>query len=178
MSGGARATVSILAAEELERRLRELGVLLHDCVRAGANINFVLPFPVPEATAYWRDSVLPRVLAGGWTMLAAWVDGRIAGTAVLIHDTPPNQRHRAEVSKLMVHPEHRRQGIARTLMAELEEQARRLDRSLITLDTRTGDAAETLYASLGYATVGVIPGFCRDPREDRLYGTTVMYKAL
>ena len=35
-----------------------------------------------------------------------------------------------------------------------------------------------LYASLGYQTAGVIPGYCRDPFEDRLDPTTIMYKAL
>ena len=63
-------------------------------------------------------------------------------------------------------------------MAEVERTARRLGRSLITLDTRTGDTAEPLYASLGYRTVGVIPGYCLDPFEDRLDATTIMYKTL
>ena len=63
-------------------------------------------------------------------------------------------------------------------MAELERLARQRGRSLLTLDTRTGDKAEPLYASLGYKTVGVIPEFCRDPIEDRIDATTIMYKAL
>ena len=78
----------------------------------------------------------------------------------------------------MVHPHFRRQGIARALMAELERQAALRGRKLITLDTRTGDHAEPLYASLGYETAGVIPGYCRAPLDDRLESTTIMYKAL
>ena len=53
-------------------------------------------------------------------------------------------------------------------MAEVERLATRMGRSLITLDTRTGDTAEPLYASLGYKIAGVIPGYCRDPFEERL----------
>jgi hypothetical protein len=53
-----------------------------------------------------------------------------------------------------------------------------LQRSLLTLDTRTGDKAEPLYTVLGYQTAGVIPQFCRDTREERLDSTTIMYKAL
>jgi ribosomal protein S18 acetylase RimI-like enzyme len=80
---------------------------------------------------------------------------------------------------LLVHPDFRRRGLARALMAELEAHARMLGRSLLTLDTRTGDRAEPLYASLGYETVGVIPRFCRDPfAADKLDGTTIMYKVL
>ncbi|HEX3634314.1 MAG TPA: GNAT family N-acetyltransferase, partial [Paraburkholderia sp.] len=60
----------------------------------------------------------------------------------------------------------------------LESRARQLQRSLLTLDTRTGDKAEPLYAALGYQTVGVIPQFCRDTQEERLDSTTIMYKAL
>jgi hypothetical protein len=96
----------------------------------------------------------------------------------LDYNTPPNQPHRAEVTKLMVHPEARRGGIARALMAALEHRATALGRSLITLDTRTGDMAEPLYTSLGYQTVGVIPGYCRDTIEDRYDPTTIMYKTL
>src|SRR3546814_4925595 len=49
-----------------------------------------------------------------------------------------------------------------------------LERSLITLDTRTGDKAEPLYTSIGYQTAGIIPDFCRDTVEDRLDPTTIM----
>ncbi|WP_241114278.1 GNAT family N-acetyltransferase, partial [Achromobacter insuavis] len=94
-------------------------------------------------------------------------------------DTPPNQPHRAEIRKLLVHPDFRRRGIARELMQAAEAAAVTAGRSLITLDTRTGDNAEPLYTSLGYRTVGVIPGFARDARDpNRLDGTTIMYKPL
>ena len=63
-------------------------------------------------------------------------------------------------------------------MAALERRAGELGRSLLTLDTRTGDSAEPLYTSLGYQTAGIIPGYCRDPFEDHLDPTTIMYKAL
>jgi GNAT superfamily N-acetyltransferase len=100
------------------------------------------------------------------------------GSAQLGHDTPANQPHRADVNKLMVYPDFRRRGIARALMVEIEKIARSLGRTLLTLDTRTGDSAEPLYASMGYAVSGVIPGYCLDVAKTRLDSTTVMYKAL
>lgn len=73
----------------------------------------------------------------------------------------------------------RRRGIAQMLMAELERHAHQLGRTLLTLDTRTGDNAEPLYASLGYVAIGVPPGFCRDTADaTRLDSTTIMYKRL
>ncbi|WP_421925381.1 GNAT family N-acetyltransferase [Neoaquamicrobium sediminum] len=163
----------------VEQRIGEFSALLQACVHNGASISFVMPFSLNDAEAFWRGKVLPGVAAGSSLLLAAEAEGRIAGSVQLDHDTPPNQPHRAEVRKLLVHPDFRRRGLARALMAELEAHARLLRRSLLTLDTRTGDRAEPLYASLGYQTVGVIPNFCRDPfAADKLDGTTIMYKAL
>ena len=170
--------ISILAAEDVAGQLHELGALLHACVHAGASIGFVLPFTQAESEAFWSDRVLPAMRGGGRLLWVARQEGRIAGSVQLGYDTPANQRHRADVSKLLVHPAFRRRGIARALMAELEREAARLGRSLLTLDTRTGDMAEPLYASLGYRVAGVIPGYCRHPSEDRLDSTTIMYKAL
>jgi ribosomal protein S18 acetylase RimI-like enzyme len=172
------AAISTLSADEVEGRIREFGALLHACVHAGASINFVMPYAADDAEAFWRGKVLPAIREGTRVVWVAERDGRMAGSVQLSTDTPPNQVHRAEVTKLLVHPDFRRQGIARALMIELEGFAGRLGRSLITLDTRTGDSAEPLYASMGYITAGVIPGYCRDPFEDRLDSTTIMYKRI
>ena len=172
------AAISILSAEDLARRTDELTALLVACVHDGASIGFVLPFSEEEAEAFWTRKVLPGVRDGTRVLLAAEANGRIIGTAQLGHDTPANQPHRADVNKLMVHPDFRRRGIARALMIEIERTARRLGRSLLTLDTRTGDSAEPLYASMGYTVSGVIPGYCLDVEKTRLDSTTVMYKAL
>jgi GNAT superfamily N-acetyltransferase len=80
--------------------------------------------------------------------------------------------------KLLVHPEARRRGIARALMAEIEEVARQEGRTLLTLDTRTGDAAEPLYLSMGYVLVGVIPRFSRDVASDELQAASILYKEI
>ena len=163
---------------ELARCLPEFGDLLHACVEDGASIGFLQPFSPEQGLVYWLDAVLPDLRTRRLVLLAAWDGARLAGSVQLFHGTPGNQPHRAEVRKLLVHPDYRRRGVGRSLMHHLERRARALGRSLITLDTRTGDAAEPLYASLGYEVSGTIPGYCRDTVEDRLDPTTIMYKAL
>lgn len=164
-------------SEHLDDDLKMLGDLLHDCVKAGAAVSFVLPFSREDAECFWRNKVLPTVEAKTCRVLVARREERIVGTVQLDLATPPNQPHRAEVKKLLVHPDQRRDGIARELMIALEEQARKAGRSLLTLDTAS-DAAEKLYSSLGYVRVGVIPRFSVRPDSAELEGTTVMYKEL
>ena len=179
MASETPVTLSIFQAGDIASHLSELGALLHDCVHAGASIGFVLPCSADDCLAFWQGKVLPAVRDGGLLLVVARQHGRITGAGQLDCNTPPNQPHRAEVRKVMVHPGCRRQGIAKALMAELERLAGQRGRSLLTLDTRTGDQAEPLYASLGYQTAGVIPGYCLDPFDgERLDSTTIMYKAL
>jgi len=158
--------------------LSALADILHACVHDGASIGFVLPFSVADALAYWGSAVLPRVESGERVLLLASVDGRIVGTAQLDFAAMPNQRHRADVMKVLVHPGARRRGIARALMLALEDRARAAGRTLLTLDTRTGDAAEPLYVSLGYQVAGRIPGYARNPFTPELDSTTILYKRL
>jgi len=153
------ATIKAFSPEEVAARIADFGGLLHACVTAGASVNFVMPFTQDDARAFWRDKVLPPLRAGTRTVLAAQVDGRLAGSVQLSTDTPPNQPHRGEVTKLLVHPDFRCRGIARSLMVALEALAREKGRRLITFDTTTGGAAEPLYTSLGYISVGVIPDY-------------------
>lgn len=179
MNTKTQSDIACVSAEELERELAAFAGLLHDCVHAGASVNFVLPFSVDDAARFWRCKALPGLKAGTRLLLAARSDGQLAGAVMLDWDTPPNQPHRAEVTKLLVHPDFRRQGLARALMLALEREAGLRRRSLITLDTRTGDKAEPLYASLGYQVAGVIPGYSRDPFDaTKLDPTTLMYKQL
>ena len=100
------------------------------------------------------------------------------GTVQLIPASMPNQPHRADVAKLLVHPEARRRGYGRALMNVLEERTKELGRSMLVLDTRSSDPSRILYQSLGFQIAGEIPNYCRNPFEDRLEPTTYMYKDL
>jgi len=167
-----------LPAPEVNDEVDALSDVLHAVVHDGASVSFVLPFRLDEARAYWRESVLPALRAGDRRMWVAKLDARIVGTVQLLLDTPPNQRHRAEIAKLLVHPNARRTGIGRALMEAAESGARAEGRTLLTLDTRTGDRAEPLYLAMGYRIAGVIPNYARGPHSPALESTTLMYKPL
>ena len=155
-----------------------LGSVLHACVHEGASVSFVLPFSHEQAAAWWRDRILPAIRSGDCRALTARMDGSIVGTVQLDLAMPPNQPHRAEVRKLLVHPQARRLGIARALMTAAEDYALEAGRTLLTLDTLTGSTAEDLYVSMGYIRVGVIPGYSRRPGTVEVDAATFLYKPL
>ena len=155
-----------------------LAALLHACVHKGASVSFILPFSHENAKTFWADQVLPVVAAGARRLLFARSGSKIVGTVQLDLATPPNQPHRAEIKKLLVHPDARRLGIARLLMTAVEVEAREAGRTLLTLDTVTGGPAEALYSSLGYSIAGVSPGYALNFDSTAIEPTTVMYKTL
>jgi GNAT superfamily N-acetyltransferase len=161
------------AAASAERRLSRI---LVDCVAAGASVSFFPPLAPERAREVWRR-VSAEVAAGTRVLLAAWRDGALVGTVQLDLGTPENQPHRAEVEKLLVDPAARRRGVGRALMQRAEQAARRLGRSLLTLDTRADDFAEPLYRGLGWQEAGRIPGFAlsadRTPAD-----TVILWKRL
>ena len=156
----------------------DLTALLHLCVLAGASIGFILPFSADQARAYWQDNVRPELEAGRLDLFTAHEGGRILGTVQLIPATMPNQPHRADVAKLLVHPDARRKGLGRALMKALEVRAIELNRTLLVLDTRSTDPSRILYQSLGFQIAGEIPDYCQNPFDDRLEPTTYMFKNL
>ncbi len=165
-------------ATSVEYDIDMLGEVLHAVVHAGAGVSFFVPFSLDDARGFWRDTVLPGVRARTRRVVVARLGSRIVGTVQLDLAVPPNQRHRAEVTKMLVHPTARRRGIARALMLALEPIAQSEQRTLLTLDTVTGSGAESLYRSLGYVTVGVIPHYARGSLTPELEAATIMYKEL
>jgi ribosomal protein S18 acetylase RimI-like enzyme len=165
-------------AASVERDLDALAEVLRAVVHDGAGVSFVVPFSLADARAFWLERVLPGVHARTRRVLVTRSAGLIVGTVQIDLATPPNQRHRGEVAKLLVHPAARRRGLARALMVALEDVAQAEGRTLLTLDTWTGGHAEQLYRSLGYQVAGIIPRFARGSTTSGLEPTTIMYKEL
>ncbi len=176
--GRAAPTIVTLDPALFVRALDRLAEILYACVREGASVGFVLPFSLDEARAFWRDRVALAHAAGSRIVIVAALGEEMVRTAQIDFDGMPSKRHHAEVSKVLVDPRFRRYGVAWALMAEIERHATEHGRWLLALDT-AGDAAETLYRSLGYAIAGTIPLYARDAFEaDRFDATRILYKDL
>lgn len=163
-------------AGEVQVILPDLVALLGDAVAGGASVGFLPPLPDAEACAYWQG-VCADLEGEKRILLVAWHEGRVVGSVQLELAGRANGAHRAEVQKLMVHRSARRQGLGRALMDALEGHARRIERTLLVLDTREGDPAESLYNGCGYVRVGVIPRYARSA-SGTLDGTVYFYKHL
>ena len=71
------------------------------------------------------------------------------------------------ITNIVVHPAHRRQGIAAALLAEARAYARKNEMTRICLEVRASNAAaRSLYEDFGFEEDGVRPGFYDSPKED------------
>ena len=172
--------VAVLDAAAAASAERCLAAVLMACVADGASVGFLPPVAPDAAHAFWRYRA-SEVATGGRILITGWADGALVGCVTLALDTPANQRHRAEVQALLVHPAARRRGLARALMQRLELEAAQHGRTLLTLDTIAGDSgagnsgagdnnagdtgasepAEALFHALGWIAAGRIPGYAR-----------------
>lgn len=161
-----------LSPDEAANCLPSLTELLVDAVDSGASIGFLPPLEAADAQAYWQ-TVVEAMREGHRELIAALDDGEVVGSVQLMCETRANGLHRAEAGKLFVHRRARRRGLARALMAELENVARTRGISLILMDTRQGGDAEKLCDGLGYTRWGEVPEYARSANGE--LHTTVFY---
>ncbi|MFJ8591533.1 GNAT family N-acetyltransferase [Streptomyces sp. NPDC093598] len=152
----------------------ELADLLAATVNGGASVGFLAPLSHAEALAWWEGRAAD-VAAGRLAVWAAYDRDRVLGTVSLAFPGKANSRHRAELVKLMVHPDARGRGLARGLLATAEDAAAAAGVTLLHLDTETGSPAERLYRSTGWTPIGAIPDYAADP-GGVLRPTTIYYK--
>ena len=183
MSGDTSKDISVrridaAEAHELAYELASaLADVLIDCVEGGASVSFMLPLPRETALAFWRG-VLDGAARGERVLLVAQTaEGRTVGTVQLITAMPDNQPHRADVAKMLVHRDARRQGVAAKLMAAVDQAARDEGKTVLVLDTVTGGDAERLYQRAGWHNVGSVPNYALMP-DGAYCATTFFHKQL
>jgi len=174
MPGPAALSVRRVATAP-EALIDALAQVLVDCVAGGASVGFMHPLGSDRALAFWRN-VADGVARGERALLVAEQGGRVVGTAQLILAQPENQPHRADLAKMLVVRAARRQGVGAALLRGAEDVARNCGKTLLVLDTASGDA-ERLYARLGWQPCGLIPGYALWPTGG-LCATRLFYRQL
>jgi GNAT superfamily N-acetyltransferase len=159
-----------------ERSIEELCDVLVDCVEGGASVSFMLPIARATAMAFWREAAASVGRGERILLIAQDAAMHIVGTVQIILAQAENQPHRADIAKMLVHRRARRNGVGAALLAAAEKAARDAGKTLLVLDTASGEA-ERLYAKLGWLRCGVIPGYALLPGGG-LCDTTFYYRAL
>ena len=165
-----------LTADEARPVVAQLAELLLDCVKGGASVSFMADLSQSDAQSFF-ESVLDAVQKGDRILLAAFVGSKLAGTVQRLLRMPPNQPHRADIAKLLVLRSARNQGIGRLLMERAQSASRLAGKTLLVLDTATGQAAESLYLRLGWKQAGVIPNYALFP-DGTSCDTTIFWKQI
>jgi ribosomal protein S18 acetylase RimI-like enzyme len=165
-------TMQIKEITNIEEDRMELSRLFQEVVAHGASMNFLHPMSDETALRYW-DGVLSEYVQ----LYAAILDDKIAGTVQLHLSDKENGQHRAEIAKLMTHPDARRKGVAKSLLQHAEQAAIQADRWLLLLDTEKDGPANFLYLAEGYKSIGEIPAYSQDPFGE-YKDVTVYYKHL
>ncbi|MFK0332650.1 GNAT family N-acetyltransferase [Rhizobium sp. NPDC090275] len=169
-------TIRLLDATEARAAIPDLCDVLVDCVEGGASVGFMQPYTPEDAEPYWR-AVVESVASGATLLFVAEIEGRVLGTVQIGAAQMPNQPHRADLKKLLVHRAARGKGLARLLMRAAEEEAARRGKTILVLDTATGSDAEAIYPRLGWERVGVIPDYALWP-EGGFCASTFFYKRI
>ena len=166
-------TIERVGADIRSEDLKGLVDLLFDAIEDNAGVSFMPGLTRTEAEGWWRSILAPRRAI----VLIARDAGGVVGTVQVQPSWAPNQPHRGDVAKLIVHRRARRQGIGRALIEALEQEARAAGFTLLLLDTRKDDHPEQLYSSMGWVRVGEVPDFALNP-DGSMCSTVFYYKQL
>lgn len=169
----------------LRDRLPDLGSLLVAIINSGVSAHFTHPYEESKAQSIF-EAFLPDIGTKSFTWLAFDITNNgddtmtktLAGTVTLGFHKSPNGYHRAEIKKLLVHPDFQRRGIARKLMVQLEAKAREHKKRLLLLDTTAGYHAQKLYSSMGWEMIGICPDYASTTTKTGFEDAAFMYKTL
>jgi ribosomal protein S18 acetylase RimI-like enzyme len=159
-----------------EAAIPALTAILADAVANGASVGFMAWNGPADYERFWQG-VAADVAAGRVLLFVAREADGIVGTAQLQLVAKPNQPHRAEIAKVLVHSQARRRGLGEALMRAAEAAARAHGRDLLVLDTDEASPARRLYNRLGWTEIGTIPRYALMP-DGADCGATFFYKSL
>lgn len=132
-------------------------------------------FPEPWSGDVYRHELAHNRLSAYWVVRPA----QRSAPPILAYGgywlTPPE----AHIVTIATHPDYRRQGLGHALMVWMIERARAGGATEVTLEVRaSNDAAQALYAHMGFITVGRRKEYYRDNREDAILMTLFLHESL
>jgi ribosomal-protein-alanine N-acetyltransferase len=117
----------------------------------------------------WSEAMLAAAI-GGTTGEQVWVAREMQESQVpiafCVYRAAADE---VEIHNVAVHPDHRRRGLAHSLLARGLATAAGAGAKVAHLEVRAGNAAAiALYRGLGFELVGRRPGYYTYPQEDAL----------
>lgn len=135
---------------------------LHEVTQGKRHIIVVLSSDIPRSTSIpssFPDHTIPIISTSSGDVV-------VVGVVSLYKPITQTGPFRGLVEKLLTSPAHRRRGLARFLMTELEAVARIDGRWNLMLDTTVGSPAENVYPRLGYTKVGYVKDYGFSPKDN------------
>lgn len=131
--------------------------MIYSVVGLGGAIGWLSP-PDRAETDRWLHEVLDRTRAGDAALALALLDGEVAAGGLWRRDATDVFRHRAELQKVMAHPQARGLRLGRRLLEALIDHARGNGIETLTLGVRGNNhGAIELYERLGFREWGRLP---------------------
>lgn len=112
------------------------------------------------------------------TISISGTEYEVAGVVSLYEPESETGPFRGELEKLFTSPNHRRKGVARIIIRELERVAKEDGRWNILLGTIVGTEAEDVYARLGYRLMGTVADYGISPVTGELVDASWFSKDL
>lgn len=117
----------------------------------------------------FRDPWSEKSVASELTnKLSLWLVAEESG-AVVGYVGSQTVLNETDMMNVAVHPDHRRRGIARSLVAALVEALKEKGSRCLTLEVReSNESAIALYQGLDFQQIGLRKNYYRNPRENAL----------
>lgn len=128
-------------------------------------------FPEPWSGDVYRHELAHNRLSSYWVMRPV-ATAATGAPPILAYGGFWTMGPEVHIVTVATHPDYRRQGLGRALMAAMIERAQAGGAAEVTLEVRAGNhAAQTLYAQIGFIVVGKRKGYYRDNGEDAVLMT-------
>ena len=169
--------VAVRDAASAKAYLPSLCRLLQSCVNdepSLSSIGFFAPLSDKDAEDYWLTMIPTAIIPSSDSTTESIVPPQVALVVVLDPEDPSSviataqlarhpketHAHKGEIRKLLVHSTHRRGGLGRRLMSEMERVAKEeMGLDIVLLDTALETPARQFYRSLGWTEWGMCPQY-------------------